>query len=82
MKRNITKRLRVWAIVVAGILMIPLLAKAPWTGGDFIFAGSVLFGLATIYEFATKNMSNKRNRIFAAIGVLAVLVLIQAWAVA
>lgn len=77
-----TKRLSVWALVVAAILMIPLLAKAPWTVGDFVFAGVVLFGAAALYELVTKNLSSKNHRIAVGLGVLAVVVLIWAWAVA
>ena len=81
-QKDTTKRLRLWAGVVGLILMIPLLAKAPWTISDFIFAGVVLFGSATVYEFATRNMTSKVNRIVVAGAVLAFLVLVQAWAAA
>ena len=40
MQRNITKRLG--AAVIAAVLMIPLLAKAPWTALDFVFGAIVL----------------------------------------
>lgn len=79
---NTTKRLTIWAMVVAGILSIPFLAQAPWTAFDFIFAGIVLFGSATVYEVSTRNMKNTMHRVAVAIAVLAFLVLVQAWAAA
>lgn len=82
MQRNIKKRLRMWAIVVAAVLMIPFLAKAPWTVGDFVFAGVVLFSCATVYEFTTRNMSNKMHRIAVGLAVLAFIALVIAWAAA
>ena len=71
--RNTPKRLAIWAAIVAAILMIPLLAKFPWTGSDFIFAGVMLFGSATVYEFATRNMKNSTHRVLVALAVLLVL---------
>lgn len=50
MMQSITKRMSVWAIIVAGVLMIPLAGKAPWTAGDFVFGAVVLFGSALVYE--------------------------------
>lgn len=79
-KRNISKRLSIWALVVASILMIPLLAKFPWTGSDYIFAGVVLFGSAAAYEFLTKNMRNQNYRI--AVGVAVALFVFFIWGLA
>jgi hypothetical protein len=78
MERNITKRLSVWAIVVAAVLMIPLIAmrfttEVNWTAGDFIFGAIVLFGFAAIYEVATRNIVNKNDRIAVAVAVFLVL---------
>jgi len=46
--QNITRRLIVWAVVVALILLIPLVAmqftsEVNWTLSDFVFAGVLLF---------------------------------------
>ena len=79
--KNIVKRLGVWAGIVAAILMIPLLTNAPWTTGDFVFAGVVLFGAASAYEFATRNVADKHRRMAVAAAVLFVVMLIWAWAV-
>lgn len=77
-----TQRLSMWAVVVTAILLIPLLARAPWTMFDFVFAGGVLFGAATIYEVATKNRSEKTYRMTVAAVVLIGVLAIWAWAVA
>jgi hypothetical protein len=76
------KRLSGWALIVAAILMIPLVGKAPWTAGDFIFAGVVLFGSATIYELVTRTMNNPKHCIAVGAAVLTVVFLIWGWAVA
>ena len=80
--KKIKKRLSVWALVVVVILTIPLLARAPWTLGDFVFVGVVLFGLATGYELITKNMRNDMHRAAVGFAAVVVLLLIWAWAVA
>lgn len=79
---NVTKRLGVWAFVVALILLIPLVGQAPWTLMDFIFSGVVLFSLATSYEVVTQHMTKRTHRIATGIIVLFILMLIWAWAVA
>ena len=80
MQRNITKRLGVWAFIVMMALMIPLLIKAPWTVGDFIFGAVALFGAAFLYEITTRNMSNRTHRVVTGLIVAGILVLI--WVVA
>ena len=78
--KNTSKRLGIWALVVLGILMIPLVGRFPWTTGDFVFAGAVLFACATIYEVSTRKMKNKWHRIAVGAGVLAFIVLVLGWA--
>lgn len=82
MKTNTVRRLTVWAAVVAAVLMIPFVTKAPWTGSDYVFAGIVLYGCAAAYELATKNMSNRMHRVAVGVAVAMVVLLIWAWAVA
>ena len=80
--KSMTKRLSIWALVVAVVLMIPFLTQSPWTAGDYIFAGTVLFILATIYEFVTRNMRNPKHKFFVAVAIFIVIGLILAWAAA
>lgn len=79
-KRNIPKRITIWAGVVTAILMIPLITNAPWTGSDFIFAGIILLMCATVYELSTKNMSNVKHRASVAAGVILFIFLVMGWA--
>ena len=82
MQRNIAKRLGVWAVVIAAVLMIPLLGNAPWTAFDFVFGGIVLSASALVYELATRNMGNKKHRIAVGVAVLAAIALVMVWAAA
>lgn len=82
MQKNVAKRLSVWAGIVAAILAIPFFTKAPWTAGDYIFAGVVLFGSATVYEVTTRNIEDSRHRFAVGAAVAFVLMAIWAWAVA
>ena len=76
MRRNITKRLGIWALIVAALLMIPLIAKWPWTLSDFIFGAIMLFGSATIYELVTRNMKNAKYRLAVGIAILVILAIV------
>jgi hypothetical protein len=81
--RNITRRVTVWAIIVALILLVPLVAmqftdEVNWTRSDFVVAGVLLFGSALIYELGTKNMTNTNNRL--AVGIAVAAVLLWLWA--
>jgi Kef-type K+ transport system membrane component KefB len=76
------KRLLIWAFIVAGVLMVPLLSHAPWTGSDFVFAGIVLFSSAALYEFSADKIKNRNGRIVIGIAVALLVLAIWAWAVA
>lgn len=79
-KINSNKRLGICVVVIAGILMIPFITKAPWTGSDYLFAGVVLSVLALIYEIVTKNMKSTKQKLIVAAILLGVIVLIIGWA--
>jgi hypothetical protein len=74
--QNLTRRLGVWAIVVAAVLMIPLWADWPWTGSDFVFGAVVLFGSAAVYELIARRSGNSAYRFAVGIAVVAALLLI------
>jgi hypothetical protein len=76
------KRLSTWALIVVGIQMIPLLLRAPWTFGDYVFATVVLFGSASLFEYTTRNMRDTSHRIIVGIAVLTVVIFIWGLAVA
>ena len=78
--KNLNQRLTIWALVVAVILMIPLVLQAPWTLGDYITAGVVLFGAAAGYEIIANKLNNKIHRLIAA--AMAIGVVMSLWALA
>jgi hypothetical protein len=80
--KSLQSKLLIWAAVVTGILMIPLLGQAPWSLEDYIFAGIVLFGAASGYELITFKLKSQLYRIMVALGALGGVMLIWAWAVA
>jgi hypothetical protein len=74
--QNITKRLSVWAAVVALILMVPLLARWPWTLGDFVFAGVLLFSTGLAYELVVRKGDNLAYRVAVGLALAAALLLV------
>lgn len=71
--RNITKRLGIWAVIVALALLIPYFFMPLWTVGDFVFAAIALFGSAFAYEVVTRNMGDRNHRITVGVIVFAAL---------
>jgi len=84
--QNITKRLIVWAVVVAFILLIPLVLTLlgsgvdgegwHWTLGDFIVMGVLLFGTGFALDFAVRKLINPIYRVFAVIAIVIAFLLI------
>ena len=81
--QNITKRLSVWAVIVAALLSIPFVAMrlgaagVNWSRNDFITAGCLLFGSALVYELATRKATTTRRRV--AVGIAVATVLVYVW---
>ncbi len=80
--QNISKRLSVWAAVVALILMVPLVAmqftdEVAWDETDFIVAGVLLFGTGLAYELVARKAGTIVYR--AAVGLALVAALILVW---
>ena len=81
-RRDIRWRLAMWAVVVALVLQIPLVAmqftdEVKWTPFDFIFMGVLLFGSALIYELVARLGSNAAYR--AAVGLACMTGLVLVW---
>ncbi|MCW5724940.1 MAG: hypothetical protein KIS81_08270 [Maricaulaceae bacterium] len=79
------KRLGVWAIIVAALLLIPLIAmrftsEVNWTASDFLFAGALLYGAAAVYELAASKATRMTHRLAIGATVLLVLAFIWVWA--
>lgn len=69
-------------LLVGLILLIPVVAKFPWTSLDFIFAGVVLIGAVLSGELVFRKVTNKSYRIALIGGIMTMVMLIWAWAVA
>lgn len=78
--KKIVNKLVFWSAVIITILLIPFATKAPWTSFDYIFAGTVLTILATIYEYATRNVTSLKSKSLVGFILLGVIVLIIGWA--
>lgn len=79
--QNITRRLIVWAAVVALILLIPLVAmqvtnEVNWTLTDFVFAGVLLFGTGLAYELVTRKAGGIAYRAAAGVALAAAFLLV------
>jgi hypothetical protein len=65
------------ALVTACVLLLPLLAGAPWTLSDFVAAGVLLFGTGLAYELISRNGSAIEYR--AAVGIACATALLLVW---
>jgi len=84
--QNTTKRLMVWAVVVALILLIPLVLTIRdggvpgvgwnWKPGGFIFAFVMLFGTGLAIDFAARKIANPVYRSLAITAIVLALLLI------
>jgi len=80
MMQNITRRLSVWAAVVALLLLFPAWANHNidgwnWDLFDFVWAGTVLFGAALTYELVARKGGTTAYRTAVGIACAAGLVL-------
>jgi hypothetical protein len=80
MMQNTARRLLLWAVVVALLLMIPLVAMrltevVNWDLFDFVVIGGLLFGVGLAYELVARRSGNTVYRIAFGIGLVAALLL-------
>ena len=69
-RRGIPWRMLGWG-TAALLLLLPLVANAPWTGSDFVVAG-VLFGsVGLAFELIVRKSSNLAYRLGAGVAVIA-----------
>jgi hypothetical protein len=66
-----------FALATACILLVPLLAGAPWSLGDFVVAGVLLFGTGVTYELVARKESTIAYR--AAVGIACAAALLLVW---
>jgi hypothetical protein len=79
--QNITRRLIVWAVVVALILLIPLVAmqftsEVNWTLIDFAFASVLLFGTGLTYELVARKGGGIAYRVAVGVALTAAFLLV------
>ena len=70
-------RIAAWA-AAALLLLLPLVAGADWSAGDFVFAGVLLFGSLGLYELATRRCGNPAYR--AGVGMALGATVLLVWA--
>ncbi|RBP27695.1 hypothetical protein DFR65_10986 [Oceanihabitans sediminis] len=63
------------------LLLLPLIAmqftkEVNWTTKDFIVAGTLIFGAATISEILSRKIKNPKHKITLIITVLAMIILV------
>ncbi len=80
--QNISRRLVVWAVVVALILLIPLVAmqfteEVNWDLFDFAFMGTLLFGTGLANELVSRKAGHIAYR--AAVGVALAAAFLLVW---
>jgi hypothetical protein len=64
------------ALATAFILLIPLMANWPWTLGDFVFAGALLFGTGLAYVLVARMGGNIAYRFAVGVAVAAAFLLV------
>lgn len=81
---NIKKRLSIWAVIIILLLSVPFVAmqftkEVNWDLFDFIFMGTLLFGVGLAYEFAARKTSvtTYRTAIGFALGAAFLLIWIN-----
>lgn len=78
--QNITKRLTLWAVVIALLLMIPLVAmqftnEVNWDLSDFVVMGALLFGVGLAYELVARRSEKTVYRVAFSIGLVTAFLL-------
>ena len=85
-KQTIIRRLTVWAVIVVGILLIPLFLTIRdggvegvgwnWTFFDFVFMFTLLFGAGVVYELVARKMNHTAYRLGVGLAVLTAVLLL------
>jgi len=70
------KRLIGIVVTAALLLLIPLIARAPWSRFDFVAAGVLLLGTGLACEFVLRKVTQTKYRIAICAAILAALLLI------
>jgi hypothetical protein len=73
---GIRRQLMYVALTIAAILTIPLIGQFPWSGGDFVAMGTLLFGAGLAYVLIARRSDNPAYRIGVAVAVVSGLLLV------
>lgn len=76
-RRSVRRQMAYVALGTAAFLMIPLLARFPWSLGDFIVMGALLFGTGLAYVFISRLSDNTAYR--AAVGLAVATGFLLVW---
>src|SRR5690606_8101274 len=68
-------RMALWA-GAALLLLVPLIAGAPWSAGDYVFAGVLLFGALGVYEIAVRATTGATYRTGLAMAIVGAFLLL------
>lgn len=68
-------RMAAW-IAAALLLLLPLVAGAPWSGSDYVFAGILLFGSLGAYEVAARMSGDTAYRAGAGVAIAGAFLLL------
>jgi hypothetical protein len=72
------KRLIGILIAVAVLLLIPLIARAPWSRFDFLIAGVLLLGTGLVCELVLRTVRKTGYRIALCVAILIALLIVWA----
>jgi hypothetical protein len=70
------KRLIGIVIAVAFLLLVPLIARAPWSRFDFILVGVLLLATGLMIEIVLRAVKNTKHRIAICAAILAAFFII------
>lgn len=76
-ERNSLKNITYIAAGTVLILLIPLLARWPWTLSDFIIIGVLLFGTGLAYELIAIKLNKTTHRLI--LGILLAVIFLLIW---
>lgn len=76
--KNTARNIIRLALITAGLLLIPLLGNWPWTLSDFIVMGALIFSTGLVYELGVKMVTRGTHRIYLAIALVIVFLLVWA----
>jgi hypothetical protein len=75
-KRDSRKNIIRIALATGAVMLVPFVGNWPWTLGDFVIMGTLLFGAGLVYELVASKLPSTAHRIALGLGLGVVTVLI------